>query len=225
MDGANRGLLSPGAPHHFNRTRGDAFRKAVVIAGRLFGMTAFDTETATHGQLRDWQKEGEPRPRYGGSARRHLAVHGRATAAVPRPDHAERTRLRYTGGGVSEPDAKAQGAVRETRTRGHKIRTASASGHRWTYMTGKRAGTKSSGREIRQHAGSVVTAARESTMDRVDRGIRKPSPVPIISEAEARARRAKAAEADSRRAKKLAEKVGFGDYSIDFIRQARGIGG
>ena len=28
----------------------------------------------------------------------------------------------------------------------------------------------------------------------------------------------------SRRAKELAEKAGFGDYSIDFIRQARGIG-
>ena len=61
-------------------------------------------------------------------------------------------------------------------------------------------------------------------MDRLGRGTRKSPPVPILSEEEARARRAKAAEADSRRAKELAEKAGFGDYSIDFIRQARGIG-
>ena len=61
-------------------------------------------------------------------------------------------------------------------------------------------------------------------MNRFDRGTRKTPPVPILSEEEARARRAKAAEADSRRAKELAEKAGFGDYSIDFIRQARGIG-
>ena len=61
-------------------------------------------------------------------------------------------------------------------------------------------------------------------MDRLGRGTRKSPLVPIVSEEEARARRAKAAEADSRRAKELAEKAGFGDYSIDFIRRARGIG-
>ena len=61
-------------------------------------------------------------------------------------------------------------------------------------------------------------------MDRLDRGTRKPPPIPTLTEEEARTRRAKAAEADSRRAKELAEKAGFGDYSIDFIRQARGIG-
>lgn len=61
-------------------------------------------------------------------------------------------------------------------------------------------------------------------MDRLGRGTRKLPPVPLAPEEEAWAQRAKAAEADSRRAKELAEKAGFGDYSIDFIRQARGIG-
>ncbi len=37
-----------GDPRYFNRTRGDAFRKAdvIVLAGTPFGMTAFDMETA-----------------------------------------------------------------------------------------------------------------------------------------------------------------------------------
>ena len=41
-------LAATGGPHYFNRTRGDAFRKAgvIVIAGTPFGMTAFDMETA-----------------------------------------------------------------------------------------------------------------------------------------------------------------------------------
>ena len=35
MNGASRGLPPPGDPHYFNRTRGDAFRKAdlIVIVG------------------------------------------------------------------------------------------------------------------------------------------------------------------------------------------------
>ena len=53
MNGAGRGLPPPGDPHHFNRTRDGVFRKADVIGGTSFGMTAFDTETATRGQLRD----------------------------------------------------------------------------------------------------------------------------------------------------------------------------
>ena len=60
-------------------------------------------------------------------------------------------------------------------------------------------------------------------MDRLDGETRK-APQSLGPEEEARARRAKAAEADSQRAKELAEKAGFGDYSIDFIRRARGIG-
>ena len=40
MNGACRGLPPPGDPRYFNRTRGDAFRKAdvIVIAGTPFGM-------------------------------------------------------------------------------------------------------------------------------------------------------------------------------------------
>ena len=38
MNGASRGLLPPGDPHYFNRTRGDAFRKAdvIVVVGTPF---------------------------------------------------------------------------------------------------------------------------------------------------------------------------------------------
>lgn len=60
-------------------------------------------------------------------------------------------------------------------------------------------------------------------MDGFDRGTWKPPPVPILTEEEVQTRRAKAAEADSRRAKDLAEKAGFGDYDADLMRQARGV--
>ena len=60
-------------------------------------------------------------------------------------------------------------------------------------------------------------------MNRLDRETRK-TPQSLDPEEEARAQRAKEAEARKQRMKALAEKAGFGDYSIDFIRQARGIG-
>ena len=38
LNGASRGLLPPGDPHHFNRTRGDAFKAAdlILIVGTPF---------------------------------------------------------------------------------------------------------------------------------------------------------------------------------------------
>ena len=53
MNGAGRGLPQPGDPHHFNRTRDGVFRKTDIVVVTPFGITAFDTETATRGQLRD----------------------------------------------------------------------------------------------------------------------------------------------------------------------------
>ena len=51
MNGAGRGLLPPGDPHHINRTRDGVFKKTDIVVVTPFGMTAFDTETATRKQL------------------------------------------------------------------------------------------------------------------------------------------------------------------------------
>ena len=59
-------------------------------------------------------------------------------------------------------------------------------------------------------------------MNRFDRGTRK-TPQSLDPKEEARAQRAREAEARKQRMKALAEKAGFGDYSTDFVRQARGV--
>ena len=59
-------------------------------------------------------------------------------------------------------------------------------------------------------------------MDSFDRETRK-APQSLGLEEEARAQRARKAEARKQRMKALAEKAGFGDYSTDLMRQARGV--
>ena len=59
-------------------------------------------------------------------------------------------------------------------------------------------------------------------MDRLDRGTRK-TPQNTGPEEEARAQRAKEAEARKQRMKALADKAGFGDYGTDLMREARGV--
>ena len=59
-------------------------------------------------------------------------------------------------------------------------------------------------------------------MDRLDREARK-TPQSLDPEEEARGQRAREAEARKQRMKALAEKAGFGDYSTDLMRQARGV--
>ena len=57
---------------------------------------------------------------------------------------------------------------------------------------------------------------------RLDREARK-TPQSLDPEEEARAQRAREAEARKQRMEALAEKAGFGDYSTDLMRQARGV--
>ena len=59
-------------------------------------------------------------------------------------------------------------------------------------------------------------------MDRLDRETRK-APQNTGPEEEARAQRAKEAEARKQRMKALADKAGFGDYGTDLMREARGV--